>query len=553
MEALVELDRSRPGLGDQLAVALREAISAGRLAAGTRLPSSRDLAADLRLSRGVVVAAYEQLIAEGRLVSRRGSGTWSRPVAVRSPRPHRDRPRSAWSRRAPAAAPGLPDLSMFPRTAWRRAYERALAAATRRRARLRRPRRRPPAARRAGRATSAGCGPPGSTAGDLVMTTGAAQAFAMWPSCCRSPGRDADRRSRIRAAPASAATWTRHGLRLVPIPVDGDGLDVDALARTGVPAVLVTPAHQFPTGVVLAPAPAGGPGRLGAADRRAGRRGRLRRGVPLRPRPGRLPPGPRPGRGRAPRLGQQGARPGAAARLARRTAGAPGRGRARIKAAADLGGPVLEQLAFADLLATGGYDRHLRRARRTHRQRRDALVAALGTHLPGARVSGIAAGLHLVVELPAGVDDVALAARAAGGRSRPGRRSRRTRLAPDGPPGLVLGYAAHTPDQLTAAVERLARLVTRLGWAHAASSCRSPSASSTRCWPATPPWRRRAGDHRHRRPAARPVRRTRSPRASPMLRDAADALSEVDTDALDAQERVDHAILPPGSSARCSS
>ncbi|HEY6592562.1 MAG TPA: winged helix-turn-helix domain-containing protein, partial [Asanoa sp.] len=75
MEALVDLDRSRPGLGDQLTAALREAIAAGRLAPGTRLPSSRDLAVELTLSRGVVVGAYEQLIAEGRLVTRRGAGT----------------------------------------------------------------------------------------------------------------------------------------------------------------------------------------------------------------------------------------------------------------------------------------------------------------------------------------------------------------------------------------------------------------------------------------------------------------------------------------------
>jgi GntR family transcriptional regulator/MocR family aminotransferase len=131
----------------------------------------------------------------------------------------------------------------------------------------------------------------------------------------------------------------------------------------------------------------------------------------------------------------------------------------RIKAAADLGGPVLEQLAFADLVATGGYDRHLRRARRTQRESRDGLVAALDTHLPGARVSGIAAGLHLVVELPAGVDDVALAAQARAAGLGPIALSS-TRLAPDGPPGLVLGYAAHTPDQLAAAVEHLAALVT---------------------------------------------------------------------------------------------
>src|SRR5918994_576798 len=129
MEALVGLDRSRPGLGDQLAVALREAISAGRLAAGTRLPSSRDLAAELRLSRGVVVAAYEQLIAEGRLVSRRGSGTVVAPSPAVPPPPAPPRSDLVDVEHLPLR-PGLPDLSTFPRTSWRRSYERALAAAT---------------------------------------------------------------------------------------------------------------------------------------------------------------------------------------------------------------------------------------------------------------------------------------------------------------------------------------------------------------------------------------------------------------------------------------
>jgi GntR family transcriptional regulator/MocR family aminotransferase len=130
----------------------------------------------------------------------------------------------------------------------------------------------------------------------------------------------------------------------------------------------------------------------------------------------------------------------------------------RIKAASDLGGPVLEQLAFAELLAGGEYDRHLRRSRRTQRASRDALVTALAKHLPEARVSGIAAGLHLVAELPEGVDDIMLAARARGARLGPIALSS-TRLGPPGPPGLVLGYAAHTPSQLTAAVERLAALM----------------------------------------------------------------------------------------------
>jgi GntR family transcriptional regulator/MocR family aminotransferase len=130
------------------------------------------------------------------------------------------------------------------------------------------------------------------------------------------------------------------------------------------------------------------------------------------------------------------------------------------KATADLGGPALEQLAFADLLATGGYDRHLRRARRAHRQRRDALVAALARHLPGARISGVAAGLHLVVELPDGVDDAAVAARARAAGLGPLPLSA-LRLVPGGRPGLVLGYAAQTPDELVRAVRDLATVVHR--------------------------------------------------------------------------------------------
>ena len=128
------------------------------------------------------------------------------------------------------------------------------------------------------------------------------------------------------------------------------------------------------------------------------------------------------------------------------------------KAAADLGASVLEQLAFADLLASGAYDRHLRQARRVHRARRDALVRALAECLPAARVSGIAAGLHLVVELPAGTDDAALAQRAAAAGLGPVPLTS-LRLDAAGPPGLVLGYAAHSPDELRAAVRTLSTLL----------------------------------------------------------------------------------------------
>ncbi|MFI5843417.1 hypothetical protein ACIA8K_27285 [Catenuloplanes sp. NPDC051500] len=125
------------------------------------------------------------------------------------------------------------------------------------------------------------------------------------------------------------------------------------------------------------------------------------------------------------------------------------------KEAADLGGPVLEQLAFAELIAGGGYDRHLRAARREHRRRRDALLDALTRHLPRARVTGIAAGLHLVVELPPGTDDRRIAEDAARAGIAPIALST-LRLDAPGPPGLVLGYARDSPSVLHAAVFTLA-------------------------------------------------------------------------------------------------
>jgi len=469
-EAFVALDRSAGALGDQLTGALRAAIEQGRLAPGTRLPSSRALAADLRLSRGVVVGAYEQLTAEGRLLARHGSGTTVAPLTTRPSRVikglvprHADAagtnplitPEGRGGGRVAGLRPGVPDLGGFPRAAWRRAYERALAAAfdadldygdpagvPRLRAEL---------AGYLGRVRAARVDP-----GTLVVTTGAAQAFSVLAGVLRARGA-----TRIGfEEPGSAGVRTHldgQGLRPVPVPVDGDGIDVDVLDRAGVPAVVVTPAHQFPTGVVLAP------GRRAALVVWARRTGGLivedDYDAEFR-------------YDREPVACVQGLAPDAVALVGSASkALAPGLrlgwlavppelrpAVAAAKAAADLGGPVLEQLAFADLLATGGYDQHLRRARRRHRQRRDALVAALARHLPAARVSGVAAGLHLVVELPDGTDDADLAARARAAGLGPLPLAE-LRIAAGGRPGLVLGYAAQTPDELTDAVRLLAGLL----------------------------------------------------------------------------------------------
>jgi GntR family transcriptional regulator/MocR family aminotransferase len=256
---------------------------------------------------------------------------------------------------------------------------------------------------------------------------------------------------------AVAGQFTAQGLSVVGVPVDAEGVDVASLARRRVGAAFVTPAHQFPLGSVLSPQ------RRSALVRWARRTGGLiiEDDYDAEFRYDREPVGCV--QGRAPDVvaligsASKALAPG----VRRGWLVVPPALRAEVtaaKAVADLGGSALEQLAFAHLLAGGGYDRHLRQARRVQRVRRDALVRALAEHLPQAVVSGVAAGLHLVVRLPVGVDDVAVADRARAAGLGPLSLSS-LRLRSSGPPGLVLGYAAATPDELRAAVVRLSTLV----------------------------------------------------------------------------------------------
>jgi GntR family transcriptional regulator/MocR family aminotransferase len=461
-ELLVTLDRSgaglRAGLAEQLTEALREAIGEGRLAAGTRLPSSRELAGQLGVSRGLVVAAYEQLTAEGRLVARRGAGT----VVSALPGPIMRFGTPILADHAPnfmigggLLRPGVPDLAMFPRAVWRRAYESVLRTAADTDLGYGNPtgapRLREELAGYLGRVRAARADPAG-----IVITTGAAQAFTVLAQALRRGGVD-----RIGMEDPGSPVIRDHlragGLVPVPVPVDEAGLDVAALARTGAAAVFVTPAHQYPTGVVLAP------------ERRAAlvEWARGRAGVVIEDdydaefRYDREPVGCLQGvapdvvalvgsasKALAPalRLGWVAVPPRLLAEVA------------RAKDNADHGGPAIEQLAFAELLASGGYDRHLRAARRAYRGRRDAVLAALERHLPRARVAGVAAGLHLVVELPDTIDDAELVERAAAEGLGPWPLSA-LRVAGSGPPGLVVGYGGHSPDELAGAVRRLAALV----------------------------------------------------------------------------------------------
>lgn len=124
----------------------------------------------------------------------------------------------------------------------------------------------------------------------------------------------------------------------------------------------------------------------------------------------------------------------------------------------DLASPALPQITLARMLTSGAFERHLRLVRQRHKARRDALLEALAEHLPTVRVRGVAAGLHVLATLPEGVDDAAVATAAleAGIAVHPLSRHREG----EGPPGLVIGYAATTPDRLREAVRRLAPLIS---------------------------------------------------------------------------------------------
>ena len=282
----LHLDRPRGRVRDSVMDAIRDAIRSGRLVSGTRLPSSRALSADLGVAGNTVARAYAELIAEGWLTSQHGSGTLVSQRAeqvvrsVASPPGRRHRARLDHDLR-----PGHPDLSSFPRSEWSRAVKRALDSApfeafgyadTQGRPELR-----SALAQYLGRARGVRARPC-----NIVVCSGAAEGVSLIAGALADDG--------VTAVAAEAfglssqwASLRRAGLQCPPLPVDGNGADIDALrAMPEVGGVLLTPSHQFPLGVSLRLRPARSGHRLGAANRRRDHRRRLRRRVPLRPQPG---------------------------------------------------------------------------------------------------------------------------------------------------------------------------------------------------------------------------------------------------------------------------
>jgi GntR family transcriptional regulator / MocR family aminotransferase len=463
LDLLIALDRTRPSLRVQLEEQLRDAVRGERLMPGTALPSSRSLAAELGVSRGVVVEAYSQLVAEGYLVSRPGGST--RVAQAAAPQP--GAMPAAVAEQPPRFdfRPGRPDVSLFPRAAWLAALRRALRDAPDARLDYGDPRG-APELRRAlssylGRVRGAACDPE-----RVIVTSGMAQGLAIFGRAlaqrgCRRIGFEEPGSGPARVQLAST------GLETVPVPVDEHGLRVEPLDTPRAPpvdAVVVTPAHQFPMGVVLSPAR-----RTALIEwAGAGERFVLEDDYDAEYRYDRAPVGSVQGlapdrvvyAGSVSKTLAPGLRLGwmvAPERIATDLVAAKERD--------DLGTPVVEQLALADFLERGELDRHLRRTRAVYRRRRDRLVAALARHLPGCEPAGVAAGLHLVVRLPPGTHEQAVleGARARGlGLYGLGEHS-----VGEAPPALLLGYGRIAEAAIERGVEELAA-----GYAAAGRACR---------------------------------------------------------------------------------
>jgi GntR family transcriptional regulator/MocR family aminotransferase len=436
----------------QIEGGLREAIGSGRLPAGTPLPSTRALAADLGVTRGVVVAAYDQLLAEGYLLARQGAGT-----VVNAAPASALRPPSLGVRAAPFLIdfrPSDPELGTFPRSAWLRATRAALHTMPDRHFGYTNPR----GLRRLRAAMAEYLGRVRGVVADadqVIICNGFSHGLSLLSRQLRELGHDVVAvEDPGHEGPRAELEWL--GMRHQPVPVDGQGIVVDELRRSPARAVLVTPAHQFPTGAVLAPprrraliAWAHDVGGYVIEDDYDAeyRYDRHPIGAMQGLAPDRVIYSGTVSKSLAPglRLGWLVLPPPLVTPIA------------ASRLLVDHSTPTLIQAAFTEFLAHGDLDRHLRRMRKTYRQRRDALIAALARWLPDARPSGVAAGLHVLVTFPGGPSETELAARAAeaGVRIYP-IVEHRIVPRPDAPPAVLLGYGGLTPAAIDEGVQILA-------------------------------------------------------------------------------------------------
>jgi GntR family transcriptional regulator/MocR family aminotransferase len=454
MDLLVKFEPGAP-LHRQLERQLRDALRAGRLRPGVQLPASRMLAQELGVSRGVVVEAYSQLIAEGYIAARRGAGT---VVAYASaPNDHDGGPpASASPKIVYDLRPGQPDFASFPRQRLVAAMTRAMRELPDAELTYGDPRGtealRVAVSDYIGRVRAAVSDPQ-----NVVISSGLADGLTnVWHALRRRGAKrvgveDPGWRWQVRTAEHA-------GLTAVPVPVDTRGLVVEELDRLDVDAVTVTPAHHYPTGVVM------------SAERRAALIDWARRRDALileddydaEYRYDREPVASL--QGMAPDhvafCGTTSKTLAPALRCAwivlpRRYVSEVTRQYVVTWSSPS----AIQQVALADFIASGELDRHMRRTRRVYQRRRDALVSALAECLPQVTVGGAAAGLHLIAWLPEQADEPAIAG-AARRRGVAVHAIHRhcTCMAPM-PPALILGYAQTSEDGLRRAVEELSAVM----------------------------------------------------------------------------------------------
>ena len=456
VELLLSVTRDGAGtLGSQIEDQLRRGIRDGSLRPGARVPSTRDLARQLGISRRVAVDAYAQLAAEGYLTLRQGA----RPRVSDATTISERRP-TAPANRAPRVRfdfrPSMPDVSTFPRAAWLRSLREAVATITDEELSYGDPRG-VLALRRAladylGRVRGVVADPE-----QIVITNGYTQGLGLVCHALAAAGA-----ARIAlddpSNPEDTLVAERAGLQALAISVDEHGTRVDELRHAGADAVVLTPAHQHPTGVVL------------TGERRAAllswlrdsdaiaieddydaeyRYDRAAIGAIQGLDPDRVVYAGSASKTLAPalRLGWLVVPPSLVTAVSEE------------KILADRGTARIEQHAFADFLTRGELDRHLRRMRVRYRERRDALVGALTRELPEAAVRGVAAGLHVTVQLPGSDSEEAIRREAferhvaleTMSEYRPGQRN--------GPPVLLLGYAQMPASSIRAGIRQLADAV----------------------------------------------------------------------------------------------
>jgi GntR family transcriptional regulator/MocR family aminotransferase len=458
-DLLVGLDRAG-GPRENIERSVRAAIRDGRLTLGAVLPSSRSLARDLGVARGTVSAAYAQLAAEGYLDLRQGAAPRVRWVSRREPPPTPSPapgPPQRWDLR-----PGWPSAASFPRHAWARAQRQVLGRAPDEVFGYGDPRGHPELRRALadylGRARGVDTSPE-----RLLICNGFTQALTLICLTLRASGAAV-----LAVEDPSAPRYRRlaetAGLTVVPVPCDDNGLRTDYLARSGAPAVLVTPAHQYPLGVTM------------SASRRTALVEWARRCKALiieddydgEFRYDRQPIGALQHldpehvvyAGTASKTLAPGLRLGWLSPPA-----GIGEALSTAKEYLDRGTSALEQLTFAGLIASGEFDRHIRHMRGIYRRRRDELVDTLARAHPGLRLAGISAGLHAMAYLPEH------------GPSERQVRSRAAQLslalhtlsgywhtpAQPAPQAIIIGYATPADHAYRPALAALARLLAGQG------------------------------------------------------------------------------------------